>query len=180
MSAELLDRLQEDKLQGLEQLIDDYQAVAGARAAADSAAAIADFFIDEGIGLRQSSMRLWDHHWGAALAGKITNLKERGAKLQSLLERTGRLLARQVAAARSHAEASSQEVARLAQLEEQVKAFPQWIEECMARWELLETPRKPLQRDRIAAAQAAFAEGTCEDIGDIVARLRGGGPLVQE
>lgn len=180
MSADLLDRLQEDKLQGLEQLIGDFQAAAGAGGAADEAAAIADFFVDEGIGLRQNSLRLWDYHWSMALAGKVANRQERGRKLRSILERTGRLLAREAAAARAYADSSGQEFARLAQLEEQSKAFPIWVEECMARWELLDRPRKAADQQRFVAAQAAFARGECESVADIVARLENGGPVVQE
>lgn len=172
-----LDRLQEDKLQGLEQLIGDYQAAAGENGAADEAAAIADFFVDEGIGLRQSSLRLWDYHWNLALAGKIADRNEHGAKLRSLLERTGQLLARYAGAARAHADLSGQQVARLAQLEEQSSSFAMWLQECMARWQLLDRPRKPVDRERGAAAQGAFARGKCEPVAEIMARLQSDGPI---
>src|SRR6266849_5694979 len=86
MPAEMLDRLQEDKLQGLEALIDSYETATIMGGGDDEAAAIADFFVDEGIGVRQSSVRLWDHHWTRALAGKVLDRQERGAKLLSLLE----------------------------------------------------------------------------------------------
>lgn len=56
MPTEMLDRLQEDKLQGLEALIDSYETAAAAGGAEEEAAAIADFFVDEGIGVRQSSL----------------------------------------------------------------------------------------------------------------------------
>ena len=50
----------------------------------------------------------------------------------------------------------------------------------MALWEVLGRPRKPLDREAIAGAQAAFARGECEDVSDIITRLKKGGPLVQE
>ena len=70
MPTEMLDRLQEDKLQGLEALIDSYEAAATTGGGEEEAAAIADFFVDEGIGVRQSSLRLWDYHWTRASRGK--------------------------------------------------------------------------------------------------------------
>ena len=94
MPTEMLDRLQEDKLRGLEILITSYESATTKDAGEDEAAAIADFFVDEGIGIRQSSLRLWDYYWTRALAGKIPDREERGAKLLSLLERGGRLIRR--------------------------------------------------------------------------------------
>jgi hypothetical protein len=180
MSTELLDRLQEDKLQGLEALLDSYEAAAATGAGADEAAAVADFFVDEGIGVRQSSLRLWDHLWKRALAGKIADRQERGAKLFSLLERGGRLVRRGAAVARAYADLSGQEVARLAQFEEQSKAFPTWVKECAARWEMLGRPQKPLNRERVAESQAAYARGEGEAVAEVIARLEQGGPLVKE
>jgi hypothetical protein len=180
MPIDLLDRLQADNLHGLEQLIQSYEAAAPTCDRGNEAAAIADFFVDEGIGLRQTSLRHWDYHWSMALAGKIADRKEHGARLRSLLERTGRLLARHAAVARAYADASGQEVARLTQLEEQSKVFSQWVAECMARWELLDRPRKAADPAQFAAAQAAFSRGECEPVSEIVARLESGGPLVQE
>lgn len=150
MPADVLDQLQENKQRGLEGLIDSYQAAAAAGGGEDEAAAIADFFVDEGTGLRQSSLRLWEYNWTMALSGKIPDRRERGAKLRSLLEEDARILSRDAAVARAYADLSGREVARLAQFEEQSKAFPVWVEECMALWELLDRPRKPLDRDRIA------------------------------
>src|SRR5271157_1553907 len=113
MAAEMLDRLQEDKLQGLEALIDSYETATATGGGEDEAAAIANFFVDEGIGVRQSSLRLWDHHWTRALAGRIPDRPERGAKLFSLLERGGRIIRRGAEIARAHADLSGHEVARL-------------------------------------------------------------------
>src|SRR5271157_3441846 len=76
MPTEMLDRLQEDKLQGLETLLDSYETATATGGGEGEAAAIADFFVDEGIGVRRSSLRLWDHHWTRALAGKIQDRRE--------------------------------------------------------------------------------------------------------
>jgi len=176
----MLDRLQEDKLQGLEALIDSYEAATAPGGGEDEAAAIADFFVDEGIGVRQSSLRLWDHYWTRALAGKIPDREARGAKLLSLLERGGRLICRGAALARAYADLSGHEIARLAQFEEQSKAFSLWVKECTARWEMLGRSHKPLQRERIAESQAAYERGEGEPVSDIIARLEQGGPLVKE
>ena len=180
MPAEMLDRLQEDKLQGLEALIDSYETATATGGGEDEAAAIADFFVDEGIGVRQSSLRLWDYHWSRALAGKIPDRREHGAKLLALLERGGRIIRRGAAIARAYADLSGQAVARLAPFEEQSKAFPLWVKECSARWEMLGRPRKPLKRERIAESQAAYERGEGEAVSDVVARLEQGGPLVKE
>ncbi len=180
MPTDTLDQLQENKLHGLEELIDSYQAAVGNGGGGDPAAVVADFLVDEGIGLKQSSVRLWDHNWTMALAGKIPDRRERGARLRSLLERGGRILCRYAAAARAYADLSGHEVARLAEFEQQSKAFPIWVEECLARWDLLDRPRKPLDRERVARTQGAFVRGECEPVTDIVARLESGGPPVQE
>jgi hypothetical protein len=50
----------------------------------------------------------------------------------------------------------------------------------MARWEMLDRPRKPLNRERIAESQAAYNRGEGEPISDVIARLEQGGPLVKE
>ncbi|HBI43375.1 MAG TPA: hypothetical protein DDY78_11045 [Planctomycetales bacterium] len=180
MPTEMLDRLQEDKLQGLEARIDSYETATATGGGDDEAAAIADFFVDEGIGVRQSSLRLWDYHWTRALAAKIPDRREHGAKLLSLLERGGRVVRRGAAIARAYADLSGRAVARLAQFEEQSKAFPLWVKECAARWEMLGRPHKPLKRERIAESQAAYERGEGEPVSDVIARLEQGGPLVLE
>jgi hypothetical protein len=180
MPAEMLDRLQEDKLQGLEALIDSYETAAITGGGEEEAAAIADFFVDEGIGVRQSSLRLWEYHWTRALAGKMSDRREHGAKLFSLLERGGRIIRRGAAIARAYADLSGHPVARLAQFEEQSNAFPFWIKECSARWEMLGRPHKPIKRERIAESQAAYERGEGEPVSEVVARLEQGGPLVKE
>ena len=180
MAADMLDQLQENKLRGLEELMDSYQAAAAMGGGEDQAAAIADFFVDEGIGLRQSSMRLWEYSWDMALTGKVADRRERGAQLRSMLERGARVLSRDAAVARALADLSGRDIARLAQFEEQAKAFPIWVEECAARWELLDRPHKPLDREQIDRAGAEFERGECESVSDILARLEKGGPLVRE
>ncbi len=180
MSTETLDRLQEDKLQGVEALLDSHEPASPSVGGEDEAAALADFFVDEGIGVRQSSLRLWNHHWARALTGKIPDRRETGAKLLSLLERGSRIICRAATIARAYADSCGQEIARLTQFEEQSQAFPQWVRECQARWEMLDRPRKPLNRERIAESQSAYECGAGESIADVIARLEQGGPLVKE
>jgi hypothetical protein len=146
----------------------------------DRAAALADILVDEGIGVRQGLRRLWDYHWTMAVAGQVVNPREHRKSLGSLLERGGRALARVAVKARTYADRSGREIARLAQLEEQAAAFPLWVQECMARLEILEQPLKPLDREKIDRLRAACARGECEDVGDILARVKAGGPLVKE
>jgi hypothetical protein len=180
LPAAKLDRLQEEKLQGLEALIASYEAATTTGIGEDEAAAIADFFVDEGIGVRQSSLRLWDHYWTRALAGKIPDRQERGEKLLSLLERGGRIISNHAAVARAYADTSGHEVARLAQFEEQSKAFPLWVKECRARWAMLGRPREPLNREGIAKSQAAYERDEGEPVSEVIARLEQGGPLGKE
>jgi hypothetical protein len=177
MAIEIVDRLEENKLRGLEEFVDSEP---GAAESDDRAAALADILVDEGIGVRQGLRRLWDYHWIMAVAGEIKDRQEHRQNLRALLERGGQALARVAAKARGYADQSGREVARLSQLEEQAAAFPIWILECMARLELLDQPPKPLDREMIARAQEAFRSGACEDVGDILARVRSGGPLVKE
>ncbi len=161
MTTDMLDRLQENKLHGLKELLQSFKDAAAAGGGEDEAAAIADFIIDEGIGVRQGSRRLWDLYWTLALAGKIPDRRENGTRLRSLLERGGDLLGRAADLARAIAAQSGREVARLSPFEEQARVFPLWVQECMARWDMLDRPRKPLDRERLARSQAAFARGEC-------------------
>ncbi len=180
MPADMLNQLQESKLRALDELIAHWMPGVTRNDGDDLTAVVADVLVNEGIGLRQGLMRLWDYYWTAALSGKVADRQKEGAALRSLLDRGSALLARAAAAARKGATLSGRDVTRLAQLEEQSKAFPLWVEECMARWELLDRPRKPVDREKIARARAAFERGECEPVSDIIARLEKGGPLVQE
>src|SRR5262249_1255848 len=159
MPIDLLDRLQENKLRTLEELVDSFHTAAMIDWGGDDPAQIADFIVDEGIGLRQGLMRFWELCWTAALAGKLRDRIKEGADIRALLDRGSAVLARAAKIARTEADRSGHQVARLVQFEEQTEAFPLWAEESMARWELLDRPHKPLDRDRIAAAQAAFQHG---------------------
>lgn len=180
MPSEMLDRLQEHKLRGLQELLDSWDTAPQTMSEAHQAGAIADSIVDEGIGARQGLLRLWDYHWSMTLAGEMPERREHGAKLRSLLERGGRILARAAAVARGYTELSGLEVARLSQFEEQVRTFPLWIEECLARWEMLDRPRPPLNRARADRSRAAFERGECEAVADIIARFEHGVPLTKE
>jgi len=173
-------KLQETKLRGLEELLDSWKAATATGSGEDQAAVIADFIVDEGIGVRQGLLRLWDYHWALALAGEIFDRREDGAVLRSFLQRGGQTLGRAAAVARAYANLSGREVARLSQFEEQAGAFPLWAEECMARWEMLDRSPRPLNREQVARSQAAYKRGECEDVADILARLEAGGPLRKE
>lgn len=167
MPADMLE-LQEFKLHGLEELIVSHP---GNEAASEEDAAIAQFFVDEALALRRSASRLWDHEWTRAVAGKAGDRSARGAKLRAFLERTGVLLNQYAALAKTYADRSNSEVASLPEVRQQSDEFSTWVEECLARWALLDRPRKPINRDTVAAAQAAFQRGECEDTSAILARL---------
>jgi hypothetical protein len=180
MPTDVIAQLQESKLRVLEELIDSFQAALASGGGQEQAGAVADFMVDEGIAVRQGLLHLWDYHWTMALAGKVPDRRESGAKLRSLLERGARSLARGAAQARAFADFSGHPVARLAQFEQQAQTFPLWTQECLGRWALLDRPPKPLDRARLTQAQAAYERGECEEAADILARLEQGGPLVQE
>lgn len=180
MPIGFLDELQENKVRVLEDLIDSYQTASAANAGEDQIAAIADFLVDEGIGVRQGLLRLWDYHWTKALAGKILDRGEQVPKLWSLLSRGGMSLIRGATVARAIADSSGREVARLSQFEEQATTFPLWIKECMARWEMLERPAPTLDPDRLARARAAYARGDHEDVNDVLSRVEAGGFWAKE
>lgn len=180
MSADMLDRLQESKIRAIQELIENWSLNVAGDDGNDLAATIADLIVDETIGLRQGLVRFWDYYWTAALSGKVLDRWQVGAKIRVLLDRGAVCLSQGATLARRFADLSGHAVARLAQFEEQSKAFPLWVEECMARWELLDQPRKPLDRERIARARIAFERGECEPVSDILARLEESGSLIQE
>ena len=101
MPTDMLDRLQENKLRGLEELLDSSKAAAVMGGGEGQAAAIADFIIDEGIGVRQGFVRFLDYYWTAALSGKVPDRQKEGAKIRSLLDRGAACLARAAAVVRS-------------------------------------------------------------------------------
>lgn len=179
MPTDMLDRLQEGKLLVLQELIrESGHAVAGD--GQEELAAFADYLVDEGTGARQSCISLWDYYLTLALAGKVPDRADRGAKLRALLEKAGSALREAAIVARALADRAGRPVARLDKFERQVDEFPSWVEECMLSWEMLGHPRKPLDRDQIARSQEAFRRGEYEDVGDILARLKAGGPLIKE
>lgn len=180
MPADMLDRLQESKLRAMDEFIENCSLSVAASNGDDRTAAIADLIVDEAIGLRQALVRFWDYYWTAALSGQVADRRAEGANLRSYLERGASCLARAAAVARKGAEQSGHDVARLDQLEGHSYAFPVWIEECMARWELLDRPVKPLDRDQVKECLAAFHRGECESVETMLARVQAGGPLVRE
>ena len=179
MSTNVLERLHANKVRGLENLVDSDDSLA-AMTDEETQAAVADFYISEGMGLRESAMRLWEHNWYGALDGRISDRKDRGAELRASLEQSQRLLQRYAQKARELTRHSGEGEDRLAEFEEQCKSFRDWIEECMAKWELLDQPRKPLDREMVERSRQAFLRGEYEQIEDILARVKAGGPLVKE
>jgi hypothetical protein len=180
MSTDMLDRLQESKIRAVQELIDNWSLNIAGDDGNELAATIADLLVDETIGLRQGLARFWDYYWTAALSGKVCDRQQVATKIRLFLDRGSVCLSQGATLARRFADLSGHPVARLAQLEEQSAAFPLWVEECMARWEMLDRPRKPLDRDQIARARTAFERGECEPASDILARLEKGGSLVRE
>lgn len=181
--ADLRDRLQEDKLRGLRELlelINDWRAATLTGDGDDELAAIADYLVHEGIGVRQSLRGLWDYYWARAVADRTPGRNRHVAKLWSLLMRGSSELLAAAALARQLADLSRREVARLSDFESKVKAFPSWVQECMARWEMLDSPHKPLDHERAARSRAAFNRGECQDAGEILDRLRRENPHDEE
>ncbi len=165
-----LKRLPESQVEHLEQLLASWEAAVAA-GGEDERALVADFLVDEGIGVRQGLKRFWDYRWGTALSGAVKDLREEGTALRLLLTRGGDALKAAAAVARTLIDGSGRDVARLAAFEEQARSFPEWAEECLAKWEMLGRPRKPLEHEKIARSRAAFARGECEDPSTLVQRL---------
>jgi hypothetical protein len=180
MPADVVNRLQERKLQAMDEFIEKSSLGVSGTDVDRRMAAIADYLVDEGIGLKLGLVRFWDYCWTRALSDMAPDRQKEGVEIRALLERGAASLARAAALARKGAELSGHEVARLAQFEEQARQFPRWVAECMARWEMLDRPRKPLNRERVASSQAAYARGEGEPVSDVIARLEQGGPLVKE
>lgn len=180
MSTDMLDRLHEGKLLALLELVREGDQAAAAGDGPDELAAIADYLVDEGIGARQSCISIWDYYLALAMAGKFPDRDIRGATLRRLLEKAGSAFREAAAVARGLADRAGRNVARLEKFERQVEEFPAWVEECMLYWEMLGRPQKPLNRDQVARSREAFRRGECEEAGEILARLKAGGPLVKE
>src|SRR5262249_39560033 len=113
MSVDALDRLQERKLQALDEFIADYSISVAGKGVDDQLAAIGDFAVDEGIELRQELMRYWDYYWTMALAGRLPDRQKAGEKVRFMLDWGARNLARCAALARILTNLSGQAVARL-------------------------------------------------------------------
>jgi hypothetical protein len=82
MSTEMLDHFQEDKLRAiddLQQRLETWQVGAAISNGKDEVAAVAAFVVGEALGMRQSLLRHWDHHWSLALSGRITDRPAHGA-----------------------------------------------------------------------------------------------------
>jgi hypothetical protein len=170
----VLERLQEENLHGLERALEDW----------DSSSA------DEGYWLRLESriataMKLIDSVewafeslWERLIADPTS--REHFPSLLPGLEAAAESLARAAERCRRLGDQSGRMPAGAAECQARTEGHLRWLEEFLARWELLNRPRKPLNRERAAQARAAYERGEGEAVSDVIARLEQGGPLVKE
>jgi hypothetical protein len=149
--------------------------------------ATAEEFKDETEGLIVTALelaeiaaRVWEETWEAALRGPDQDRTEKGEILRWVLDDTGHRLRETLGWTQAYSGIIGRPLARLDELEARAARYPLWVRECLARWEMLGRPRKPLNRDRIAQSQAAYARGEGEPVSDVIARVEQGGPLVKE
>ncbi len=88
-------------------------------------------------------------------------------------------LADTAASRASDEEASRPPVVGLAELRRATAEARDWTARIVENWPGQDRPFGPFDRDRIDRSYQAIARGEGEDAGDILARLKAGGPLVQ-
>jgi hypothetical protein len=158
----------------LEQLLEDV------RAAAEEQRGATEAHIAGVLALADSAARIWETTWEEAFSDRALDRATATAMLRWVLEDAGQLLRDALLWARAFGNMLERPLARLDELEVRAAEFPLWAQECLARWEILDRPRKLLDRERLARSRAAYEQGECEDVADIMARVERGGPLVRE
>lgn len=158
----------------LEQLLDEI------RDAAEEVRAKTEASIASVLALADEAARIWDEMWEAALGNPAVDRGKEPEILPWVLQDAEQALREALRWAQEHAHLFKRPLARLAELEARAADFPLWARECLARWEMLDRPAPPLDPERIARAQAAYARGEHEDVDDVLSRVQAGGPWVKD
>jgi hypothetical protein len=162
------------KTKRLEQLLEEI------RAAAEELRAATEAHVAAVLALADMAAGVWEERWKAALRDPAVDRAEGAEILQWVLEDAGEVLQEALQWAQQQAHMSERPLARLDELKARAAEFPLWARECLARWEMLGRPAPPLDPERIARAQAAFARGEHEGVDDVLSRVQAGGPWVKE
>jgi hypothetical protein len=136
--------------------------------------------IDLALALAENATELWEKRWEEALRNPGADRGEITKQLRGVLTDAEQELTKELGNLQEDARRLGQPLARLDELQDRVAEFPLWVRECLARWEMLDEPAPPLDRERVARAQAAYARGEHEALGDVLSRVQGGGPWVKE
>jgi hypothetical protein len=163
-----------EKKKSLEQLLEEI------RAAAEGMRAETEATITGALALADTAAGVWEEMWEAALGDPAMSRTKETEILRWVLEDAGRLLREGLLWAQRLAHLVARPLARLDELESRAAEFPLWARECLARWKMLGRPAPPLDPERIARAQAAYARGEHEAVDDVLSRVQAGGPWVKE
>jgi chromosome segregation ATPase len=158
----------------LEQLVKDVQSTA------EELRASAEHLIVAALDHADSVVRLWEEIWEAALQRSTLDLTEEVQNLKGAFENANESLQETLLLTKEDNIRFERPLARLDELEARVADFPLWVRECVARWEMLGKPVPPLDRDRVARAQSAYARGEHEALDEVLSRVEAGGLWVKE
>jgi hypothetical protein len=158
----------------LEQLVKDVQD------ASEKLRASAEQQIVAALDHAESVVRLWETTWEAALQHPTLDLTEQARNLKGAFENANESLQETLLLTREDNVLFERPLARLDELEARVAEFPLWVRECLARWEMRGRSAPPLDRERIARAQSAYARGEHEGVDEVLSRVEAGGPWVKE
>ena len=119
--------------------------------------------------LADRAARVWEEMWETALRDPSKDRTKETEILKRVLDDAGQSLRETLRKARDNAQMYERPLARLDELEARAVEFPLLARECLARWKMLDNPVPPLDPERVARAQAAYARGEYEDMDDVLA-----------
>jgi hypothetical protein len=158
----------------LEQLLEQI------RTAAEEFRAASERHIAGALALADEATRIWETRWESALRNPEKDRGTEAEMLQWVLEDGGQVLLEALRGAQEYAPMFERPLARIDELEAKAAEFPLWARERLARWEMLGLPAPPLDPERIARAQAAYARGDHEELADVLSRVHTGGSWMRE
>jgi hypothetical protein len=176
MAEAIFFRLQEQRRRALEEAVDAWKADHEGAAGALQVEAI----VTEALQLREDVRRLWQTVLALARADCIDDYPATGGLLRQLCADNLRLMRNVGGLARSVAGSTGHEVRGLVELDAATAELSAWADRELAQWPWVDAPPLPIDPAMVEQSRASRARGEAEDVGDVLARVQAGGPLVKE
>jgi hypothetical protein len=139
----------------------------------------AEALIAEASQMDDSLRRTWEGVKARAGAGQIKDFQTTGVQLREAFETGIGVMALVADLAQTVARTTGHELCGLAELNTAVAEARTWTGRVLDAWPWTDRPWPPLDRAAVEGSRAATERGEGEDITDMLARVKAGGPLVK-